>query len=208
MFRFCVAIGLIVVLFAGCLGMPEPTSIKAAKEEVIDDSNLLDLIIDLPYYTDDDKNVQHDRPIILRMNLDSSLIAIRSKGDNVEHRFSILKILQVKNIDKILIETYQVEKIDRTPFRMDDNVHISNAILERDSFQVKSLSIMGRRFLSSPIFSKPVATGKKKVVYRVKKNDTLITIADQFGVTTKEVMAWNKLLNSKILYNQNLILWQ
>lgn len=52
------------------------------------------------------------------------------------------------------------------------------------------------------------AKAKRTVTYRVRRGDTLYTIARRFGVTTKKLMDWNRLNSSKIFPGDNLKLYR
>ena len=79
-----------------------------------------------------------------------------------------------------------------SPYRF----HLSESALAGADQLGPAESLQGVEALAIPLA--PVASSTRMVLYVVRKGDTLVTIADRFGVSLTQLRRWNKISGVKV----------
>lgn len=196
--RFCITVSIVAVL-SGCIGAPTGPIEKKSKikEETLDslDRKIFSTYI-FPYYLEG-KKVMYDRKA--ELYVDSTFFTFGLVNYPCPDTFSILNESSRVITRKGEIVEFLTEKINRTPFPIDDAVKISKVKMEIDSTGIHAITILGRTFMDYPITTKESAPTGKQTAYTVKKGDTIYSIANAFNVKVEDILKINNLPSGKVL---------
>lgn len=149
----------------------------------------------------------------MNYHCDHNICPIESSMPAVTDTVMINKTLHFQQISEILnLDIEQIRSMnpqytrDIIPGNVAPQV-LNLPLLQTYSFVDKEDTIYVHKAEELLAYIKEESKVKEKITYKVQANETLYTIANQYGITAKDIRGWNKLNTNKVAKGTRLTLY-